>query len=65
MKKKKRKKKKKPISITLYEGHIFESQESVYMHNTSLQFFENNQIITVIIILGQKMTMNKDLTLLA
>ena len=36
MKKKKRKKKKKPISITLYEGHIFESQESVYMHNTSL-----------------------------
>ena len=62
---KKRKKKNKPVNITLYEGHIFGSQKSVCMHNTSLQFFENNQIITVIIILAQKMTMNKDLTLLA
>ena len=33
------------------------------IHRSS--FFENNQIITVIIILAQKMTMNKDLTLLA
>ena len=33
---KKRKKKKKPINITLYEGHIFASQKSLYMHNTLL-----------------------------
>ena len=32
---KKRKKKNKPMNITLYEGHIFGSQKSVYMHNTS------------------------------